>query len=225
MKIKNSNEYWFTIEPFVFVSLTNQALLLYNTLDGEKIDSNNRKVMSLLHRVLRKENHGVALLTYEEYKDKEIKDFVEELRKKYMGDILDTSLSKDKPVQLFPYFNYQDRKKLYKKINFFPYEDVLENLFEISIHLERDTDLAILIGFLKSMPKTTKYNIIGDLRQAYNYEQLIAFFNQKSSAKYIWVPYNEVADLPLCFKNDFSDNALLWISPPSCSPDTRHPGS
>lgn len=202
--MQSSKKYWFTIEPFVYISLTNQAALLYNTLDGEMIDSNNSEVIYLLNRVLLKENYGVVLLTNEECKSKEIKDFIEELREKYMGDILDASLSKNKPIQLFPYFNYQDRKKLYKKINFFPYEDVLENLFDVSIHLGKDTDISILMDFLRSMPRTTKYNILGDLNQVDVYEQLFVFLDQRSSAKYIWFPYTEVAVLPFCLNNNFS---------------------
>lgn len=202
--MKSSKNYWFTIEPFVYVGLTNQVALLYNTLDGELINSNNSEVIYLLNRVLLKDNHGVALLTNEECKSKEIKDFIEELRDKYMGDVLDTSFSKYKPVQLFPYSNYQDRKKLHKKINFFPYEDVLENLFEVSIYLGKDTDISILVDFLRSMPRTTKYNILGDLNRVDVYEQLFVFLDQSSSTKYIWFPYTEVAVLPFGLNNNFS---------------------
>ena len=36
---KAEKDYWFTIEPYVYVGLTNQCVLLYNTLDGETIES------------------------------------------------------------------------------------------------------------------------------------------------------------------------------------------
>lgn len=44
--------------------------------------------------------------------------FVQELRSKFMGDIIDITQSKGKPVQSLPYFNYFEKDDLYKNLNF-----------------------------------------------------------------------------------------------------------
>lgn len=205
MNIQNSTtEYWFTIEPFVFVGLTNQEVLLYNTIDNEIVESKSGKVIKLLHRLFLKENNGVILLKEEEYQDEEINSFIKMIREKYIGDILNKEYSNGKPVQLFPYFNYQDRKKLYRKINFFPYDDVLKNLFEVSIHLGEKTDVLKLTEFLQSMPQTIKYNIGGDPMCVKDRENLFAFLNLKKSVKFLMNSYKKIIELPQSINNNFS---------------------
>ena len=40
--------WWFTIEPYVYIGLTSECVLLYNTLDGEYIESNKVEIIQLL---------------------------------------------------------------------------------------------------------------------------------------------------------------------------------
>ena len=129
----SKNGYWFTIEPYVYANIVGQKVLLYNTLDGKFIEYDNRKISNLLSEVLRKDSNGVVYLSNDDYGDDEIRMFVDKLRDTYMGDIIEVDLSKGKPIQVLPYFDLQDREELYRKINFFPYEDVLENLFMIRV--------------------------------------------------------------------------------------------
>ena len=46
--MKNVSDYWFTIEPYVFVDIKSKHILLYNTLDGVTIESTNEKIVELL---------------------------------------------------------------------------------------------------------------------------------------------------------------------------------
>ena len=82
---KTEKDYWFTIEPYVYVGLTNQCVLLYNTLDRETIESDQVEVIELLKETLQKENYGVVLLTGKRYQNKNINAFIQELRKKIHG--------------------------------------------------------------------------------------------------------------------------------------------
>jgi pseudo-rSAM protein len=116
--MKAETDYWFTIEPYVYVNIVNESVLLYNTLDGVTVESDRAKVIALLSEVFKEENCGVVLLKDEQYKQKDINAFISELRKTYMGDIIDVALSKGKPVQLFPYFNFSHKRD--KKSNFSP---------------------------------------------------------------------------------------------------------
>ena len=177
MKYKEiTTDYWFTIEPYVFISIVNNSLLLYNTLDGKTIESDKADVIELLGEILKKENCGVTLLKKEVYKHDDINAFVCELREKFMGDVIDVSLSKGKPVQLLPFFNLSNKHELYKKMNFSPRKNILENLSEISIYVDCKTDEA----------------------------NLISFFYRYSSSKNIICSYDTILPLPSIFKNIFS---------------------
>ena len=205
MKYKEiTTDYWFTIEPYVFISIVNNSLLLYNTLDGKTIESDKADVIELLGEILKKENCGVTLLKKEVYKHDDINAFVCELREKFMGDVIDVSLSKGKPVQLLPFFNLSNKHELYKKMNFSPRKNILENLSEISIYVDCKTDEANLISFFKSLPDRLIINIISDMNILVNYSELLSFFYRYSSSKNIICSYDTILPLPSIFKNIFS---------------------
>ena len=94
--MNNSTNYWLTIEPYVYINMVKNHALLYNTLDGKTIESDNIEVIKLLHEILQEENCGVTLLKKDQYIKKEINDFIKDIRGKYMGDIIDVSLSNGK---------------------------------------------------------------------------------------------------------------------------------
>lgn len=60
--MNNSTNYWLTIEPYVYINMVKNHALLYNTLDGKTIESDNIEVIKLLHEILQEENCGVTLL-------------------------------------------------------------------------------------------------------------------------------------------------------------------
>lgn len=197
-------DYWFTIEPYVFVSVTNKCVLLYNTLDGGTLESEKPKVIELLREMLLEKNCGVVLLKNEEYEQEDIHCFVQELRSKFMGDVIDITLSKGKPVQSLPYVNYFEKDELYKKLNFSLDKNVLKNLVEISINVDATTDLTVLIPFLKSIPGIAKYNLIGNIKAVKNYNELLSFLDQHPSKKSIQCSYADVMPLQPEFNNKFS---------------------
>lgn len=132
----------------------------------------------------------------------EISDFIGDLRKKYMGDLIDVNLSKGKPIQLLPYFNLNCKQELYKKHNFFPYKNILENLSEISIHIDRTTKKENMLSFLQSLPENLTFNIIGNIDDLTNSNEFLLFFNQYHAPKNIVCSYTDLMSLQLSL-NDF----------------------
>lgn len=205
MKSKeNPIDYWFTIEPYVFIGLTNQHALLYNTLDKTVLESDKVEVINLLHDTIQKENCGVILLTNERYQHSDIHAFVDQLRKKFMGDIIDTTLSNSKPVQLLPYYNYLDKSIVFKDNYSTENKSVLENLSEISIFLDSNTNTEQLIPILKSIPKLEVFNIIGSIIDITKHNELLYFLGQHSSNKYILCSYMNMIDLRTILTNTFT---------------------
>ena len=202
--MKTVIDFWFTIEPYVFIDIKERFALLYNTLDGVTIESDKEEVIKLLQGLFKEENCGVVLLTEERYKNKEISDFVQELRENFMGDIIDVAFSKGKPVQLLPYFNFPNKQEIYKKHNFAPLKNILDNLSEISIHIDSTTNVSKLIPFLQSIPGNPTFNIIGNIGKVINYAEILSCFEQRPSPKNIFCSYKYVIALQPAFENNFS---------------------
>jgi pseudo-rSAM protein len=209
--MKTSIDYWFTIEPYVFIGIAKEHVLLYNTLDGVILESDKAEVIELLQETLKEDNCGVVLLTNERYKQKEVKDFISKLREKYMGDIIDISLSNGKPVQLLPFYNFPEKHEIYKKHNFSSFKNVLKNLSKISIHIDSTTNIAKLISFLNSIPGTPSFNIVGNVSEAEQYDKLLSFLNEHPSPKDISCSYLNIIPLQPTFENNFSFQILVKL--------------
>lgn len=197
-----TNDYWFTIEPYIYISIANKCALLYNTLDGKSIESDKTEVIALLQEMLQEENCGVTLLKSDQYTQKNTRDFIGKLRKKYMGDIIDVTLSKGKPIQVLPYFNYPTKRD--KKCDFLVIENLLQTLFEISIHIDHTIDIVKLMAILQSMPDNLNYNINGAWDEITNMHKLFSFLNQRPASKTVVCSYIHVTALDPDFNNDFS---------------------
>lgn len=202
--METTKKYWFVIEPYVYISITNKCALLYNTLDGITLESEKIEVVKLLRGILQKENSGVVLLTDDEYKQNDINSFIMELREKYMGDIVDVALSKGKPVQLLPFFNLSNSQELYKKHNFSSHKNVLENLTEITIYVDHTTNIVNLISFLQSLSVSLIFNIVLNPGNVVNYRELMSFFNLCASPKNILCSYINIMSLESYFESNFS---------------------
>lgn len=202
--MENEINYWFTVEPFVYIGMTKNHALLYNTLDGMNIESDKIEVLQLLHEVLQEENCGVALLTHERYKQKDINDFIKEVREKYMCDIIDVALSIGKPVQLLPYYNFPDKHDVYKKNSFLTSRKILEYLTEISIHVDQSINITNLILFLQSLPGNITFNIVGNLANVANHKDLLSFLDLHDSPKNLCCSYSDVISLQSISKSSFS---------------------
>lgn len=202
--MKNVSDYWFTIEPYVFVDIKSKHVLLYNTLDGVTIESTNEKIVELLQETLQEENCGIALLTHERYRQEEICCFVDELREKFMGDVINVSLSDGKPVQILPFYNYSKEQELYKKNNFSSYKNILEKLFEISLYIDATTNITKLIHFLITLPKNLTFNIVGNMEEVPNYSELFSYLDHCSSPKNLLCSYKNIIPLQPIFAHNFS---------------------
>lgn len=200
--MNNTKKYWFIIEPYVYINIANKRVLLYNTLDGTIIESERVEIVALLKEVLQEENCGVLLLDNKQLEQFEINDFVKELRKKYMGDIIDTSFSKEKPVQILPYFNYPHWRT--KKCDFRFLEYISQALFKIYLHIDYTTDILKLITRLQRIPDNVTFNILGDWREIKNGYKLIDFFNERTAFKNISCYYIHIPILDSTYKNGFS---------------------
>jgi len=108
--------YWLYIEPYVFISIKHENIILYNFLNGKRLEySNNSLISNLVKRLNSKNNLLVIKLTEKDIINIEISDFIKKIRKYYIGDIINSTYSINKPVQLKPILNIQKSVKLLKR--------------------------------------------------------------------------------------------------------------
>ena len=140
--MKRMEKYWLMIEPYVYINIAEEGLLLYNTLDGVAIESKESEIMALVRELLCEENVGVIGLEASTLNRPDVQIFVREMREKYMGDVIDQNLLKVKPVQVLPIINYPQWRDM--GCEFRLLEDWSTMLLEVTAHLDRSTDLVRL---------------------------------------------------------------------------------
>ena len=191
MKSTNENNpYWLFIEPYVYTALFQNNALLYNTLDGNSMEITNSKIIKLLQDVYDKANHGVIKIEAVQLNDNDIVSFITELRSNFMGDMIDVSLSKCKPIQLLPGCNYEwNIEVMNKRIQFYMNQDIINYLNKVEIYLDAETNKQDLTRFLHSIPNTVSLYIFGNLEDIFNFEQLLFVLEKHIAKKYICVSY------------------------------------
>lgn len=202
MFMKIDNNYWFVVEPYVYINVTDKEALLYNTLDGIVVETKITAVVKLLQEITKKENCGVAFLSSEQFRQPDIHDFIMDIREKFMGDILDTNLSDGKPVQIAPYTNFYRGNDLYIKHNFSALKNVLNNLLEVNIYIDNIIQINEFISFLRSLPENVTFNMIGNFRHFQETDRLFHFLSECPNAKNIVCSYTDLVLLePECTSN------------------------
>lgn len=214
MNIENVNKsYWFVIESYVYVGLSSNFVVLYNTLDGVSIESSNNDVVSLMRENLKKENNGVLLLSNEILQNTDIKNFIHNLRENFMGDIIDSALSKGKPVQLHPIFNFSDFSdlQLYKRQSFSSDRNLNDIISEITIHMDISAIMDELIPFLLLLPPHVTINLLFEshISDIAIIDNLLPVLRNRQSVKKLICSYKYVAYLPKEKENNFYYNIVI----------------
>jgi pseudo-rSAM protein len=133
-----TKDYWFALKSYVYAEFKNGRMLLYNTQNGNRIETDYEKAISLIKQMYEPKNLGVTLLDGEMQKDVGILSFVMETLDKQMGDLSDTDKFRTKPVRLVPILNLQrdvDKIKNKDDISLLIGKDVINYLLEVNICL------------------------------------------------------------------------------------------
>ena len=101
------NPYWLYLHPYVHSAIKKERAVIYNTLNGKILEyKENKKIVRLINRLNSDSNLYVIKLKEEEI-DASLSQFIKDIRKFYMGDLIDTIHSPNKPIQLKPMLNLQ----------------------------------------------------------------------------------------------------------------------
>ncbi len=195
MHIDINQKYWLTIEPYVYVNFSSSSVLLYNTLDGKYVESDNILVVQLVKNIAKKENCGVYLLTNKELKNECIKSFIIKIRQNFIGDILPTSLSEGKPIQFMSFLNFQqDRNRLSEQPNISIGENVLDYLHEVNLNFDEDDELSIdkLNDVIEQLYQVSVINLCNNLFGYSHLNSLLKMLSKINGKKNIIYNYNNL---------------------------------
>jgi len=102
--ILQNNNYWLYIEPYVHITLKNNNILFYNTLNGESIKYFNKPIVAeLVKRLISKRNQWVLKIDGEMLSIPVIQLFISEIKNKFIGDVIPVDWSDKKPFVFVPY--------------------------------------------------------------------------------------------------------------------------
>jgi len=133
MKHKN---YWFAILPHVYYVQKNGEALLYNTINGNNIHTQDFNIIDLLEQMHVKKNLGVICINEIIFTQNNINDFIKESVSKNICSFIEKIEDQPKPIQLMPVLNLQrDIEKLRKKEGRTLGENIFHYLSDIIIYL------------------------------------------------------------------------------------------
>lgn len=174
----NQANTWFYFEPYVAISATESEVLIYNTLNGDHILSEEIKIINLVKSLLEPQNGGVILIDQSMWPCPEIADFLVICREKFLGDWIDVGLSDKKPVQFYPVVNLQtDIAKLEKDPERSLADDAIAYLEQINFYVNSScaSDCASCSFAYKQIGMCTK----AESKEELPVETIFAILNSK----------------------------------------------
>ena len=128
-------KYWLYLEPYTFVFEGRQGAIVYNSINGESIKvSNTSNLLGIIEELNGLGSGYCILLEEEQLNQEDVFSFVNDIREKFLGDIVDISVSNGKPFIFKPILDLlEDPAKIEREKGFSLRENVLEYLHEITI--------------------------------------------------------------------------------------------
>ena len=135
--MQKQKNYWFILDNYVHVSVKDHRVLFYNPLNGKILEYNlNESVSKLVRRLQSPKNLLVIRLSQKELLNPEISQLVHDLRGYFMGDLIDASLTKIKPLQMMPYTKvHKDVEIIKKRPDRSVGDNMMKYLVEVSLYI------------------------------------------------------------------------------------------
>lgn len=132
--------YYFYFEYYVYVNINNTSALILNTLDNQMIICSDERVVNLIRKIQTKTNHIIEIDFDKEHSEDIYQSFFNNIRKKYMGDLIEKSDCKSEPINYDyntnPIINNDFRKESIH-LNF-GFDKIEKSVFNINIYLNND---------------------------------------------------------------------------------------
>ena len=201
--MENEQKYWFMIEPYVYIHLTENQVILYNTLDYASIESSRMEVVGLMRELLREENVGVVSLDAS-YMERSVP--IKSLLRKSERNLWETSWIKlcltGSRLQILPFINYPVWEEKGCDLNFL--EDWSQILSEVTVHIDQTVNMDLLVNYLRTIPGNVAFILKADWRENLNIDLLLESLKDRSvpitiDSSYQCIPVIERTTLRILF--------------------------
>ncbi len=217
--------YWLIIHTYTYFSIINEEILFYNSLSNDYLISKDAEIYYFLKELKIEENLNIIKISEKHFQNENISIFLDNLKSKFMADILPINISSKKPVQFPKYPKLQlDIDKKSKKLDILEGENILDNIYKFNLYInveknaeyenaykqfpfiinsEQELDYELIRDFFDNYNLTNlnTINIIGNV----NYSkilQLLKYFNDKPFVITVLLNFNTV-DLDFIQKTNF----------------------
>jgi pseudo-rSAM protein len=131
-------KHYFYFEYYTYIKINGTSVFLLNTLDSQRIISNDKRIISLIESLLGKKNNVLEIDFDNVYTDDIYQLFFDEIRNKYMGDLIAVGLSKSEPVNFYPIGKIENNIREKKDKTSVDYNLLCNSLFNLSIFLNTE---------------------------------------------------------------------------------------
>ncbi len=108
----SKRKYWLYLDSYSFILSNEKIAIIYNSLSSSKIEvSLNGKLGEIIKDLQLPKNMYCVGIDETELCDKHIGEFVNNLKDLFSGDIVETSLCKEKPTVIYPELKLQNQVK------------------------------------------------------------------------------------------------------------------
>ncbi len=97
-----SKEFYFFLESYIYVNHKGTEMLLYDTHTGKRLLEASSEAIALVHEIYKDENLGSVEISEETLKNVKIGNFVKNVLKLQMGQLLDSTQCPEKPIVFLP---------------------------------------------------------------------------------------------------------------------------
>lgn len=127
--------FWFYIDTYVHIAIKSNTLLLYNPYTGKSIEFTGEPgLLQLMKQMKSPRNLWVVRLKERDLDAPEIRRFVDLVRRNFMGDFIESSFSRGKPIQMVPVVKVQQDARFLKEGKMRSVgEDVMTHLSEVTL--------------------------------------------------------------------------------------------
>lgn len=133
-----TKDYWFALKSHVYVDFKKRKILLYDTKQGNRIETSKQDAIALITQLYEPEHLGVIPVKEECRTNPHLWKFIQVILDKGMGDLIEMDAHSRKPVRLIPILNLQkdiDKYAENEHKETIIGKDVAKYLLEVNIYL------------------------------------------------------------------------------------------
>jgi pseudo-rSAM protein len=136
------NKKFLVIEPYVYISVDDNSVLFYNTLDSQHSIYQSTAIRKIVLELMTEENLYCREISTSEMNDPEILEFISSVKNNYYGDILTCENTLSRPIQFKSSLKIgKDLQSYYQKNGFSASRFLIDNVNEISIILNNKKEI------------------------------------------------------------------------------------